>query len=84
MRQDFLEQALLLQTVAGELVIDDGVDGDGSLRQPIGQSLFARRKRLEAGRAQLNEGGVADALDEDGAGLFLLAQCWSGDGEDGE
>jgi hypothetical protein len=84
MRQDFFEQALLLQAVAGELVVDDRVDGDGSLRQPIRQCLFARRKRLETGRVQLNEGGVADALDQDVAGLFPLAQCWSGDGEDGE
>src|ERR1019366_8604639 len=33
---------------------------------------------------QLNEGGVADALDEDVAGLFLLAECEGGDGEDCE
>ncbi len=84
MRHDFFEQTLLLQTVGGELVVNDGVDGDGSLRQPIGQCLLARRQRLEAGRVQLNEGGVADAFDEDVAGLFLLAECGGGDGKDRE
>src|ERR1019366_8113880 len=84
MRHDFFEQALLLQAVAGELVVADRVDGDGRLRQPIGQCLLARRQRLEAGCVQLNEGGVADALDEDVAGLFLLAECEGGDGEDCE
>jgi hypothetical protein len=63
MRHDFFEQTLLLQAVAGELVVDDRVNGYGSLRQPIRQCLFAGRKRLETGRVQLNEGGVADALD---------------------
>jgi hypothetical protein len=73
-RHDFFEQTLLPQSVGGELIVNNGIDGDGSLRQPVRQSLLAGRKRLEAGGAQLNECGVADALDDD----FVLWRCLAG------
>ena len=49
MGHDLFEQALLPQPVGGELVVDDGVDGDRSLRQPVRQGLLARRERPKLG-----------------------------------
>ncbi len=83
-RHDLFEQTLLPQSVGGELIVDDGIDGDGSLGQPVGQGLLSRRKRLKTGRVQLNEGGVADALNDNFAGFVGLAERRNGGREQDE
>ena len=64
MRDDAFEQALLAQAEARELVVDDRIDGNGGLRQPVGQCLLRVVELREAGRLQLDEAGIADALDQ--------------------
>src|SRR5207249_3744477 len=61
---DALEQALFLKSITRELVVDDRVDGDRRLRQPVRQLLLPGGQRRKAGRLNLEEAGVADALDE--------------------
>src|SRR5271154_1102246 len=70
---DFFEQTLFSQAVGGELIVNNGIDGDRSLGQPVRQSLLPGRERLKAGRVQLDESRVADALDNDSTGFLLLA-----------
>src|SRR6202030_1183587 len=78
MGDNFLKQALLLQTITRQLIVKNRVDGDGRLSQPVSQSLLPGRKRREAGRAQLDKGSVAHALDDDVAGgVFITSRIWS-------
>src|SRR6202043_560915 len=74
MRDTFLKQALLLQTISRQLIVKNRVDSNRRLSQPVSQSLLSSRKRREAGSVQLNEGRVAQALDDDVAGFVLI---WS-------
>ena len=46
----------------GVLVVVDGIDGDGRLRQPVGQRLLPRRELPEAFGFQLDEAGGTDAV----------------------
>src|SRR5262249_23929801 len=65
-RDDLLQQTLLAQPESRELVVRDGVDGDGGLSQPVRQRLLLRRKRLKAGRFDPDESKLVDARDQGG------------------
>ena len=71
MRGDGVEDAFLAQAEAGVLVVDDGIDRDRRLRQPVGQDLLARLQGAETFGAHLDEAGGADAVDECSGGFFL-------------
>src|SRR5579864_6871557 len=78
MRQDLFQKALLPKTICGRLVVENRVDRNGRLRQPICQGLLACIQRLKAGSAELKECGVADALNHNRTGCFLLRECCDG------
>lgn len=84
MRQYFLEETLLLQSIGGKLIVNNRIDGDGSLRQPVGESLLTRREGLKAGRVQLDERRIANALDDDAIAFVLLTRRRQNEGEDDE
>jgi hypothetical protein len=52
---DFFEQPFLPQAILRELAVNDGIDGDGGLLQPVGQLLLLGREPLEALGLKLNE-----------------------------
>src|SRR5205085_10838827 len=59
---NFLKQPLLPDSEARELVVNNGIDGDRSLRQPVAELLLPRGERAKAFGAQLDETRVAHAL----------------------
>jgi len=61
MRDDQLQNPLLAQTEMGELIVDDGVDGDGRLRQPVRKRLLASVETMKAIGFELNESGGSHA-----------------------
>ena len=62
MRHHRFEQVLLAEAEPRLLVVDDGIDRDGGLGEPIGERLFAGREVAEAVGGHLDESGGADAL----------------------
>ena len=63
MRHDLFEHSFLPQTIGGKLIVDDGIDRDRSLCQPIRERLLARRQGLKTRNTQEDEGGITHALD---------------------
>ena len=47
MGHDRFQQPFLPQAEAGDLIVDDGIDGDGRLRQPVRERLFLGVERLK-------------------------------------
>src|SRR5579864_978305 len=64
MRHQRFEQPFLAEAVARQLIVNDGIDGNRGLAQPIGQRLLARRQFVETVRFELHEAGRAYALDQ--------------------
>ena len=85
-RDDLLEQPLLADAVRRELIVDDRIDGDRRLRQPVRQRLVPRVELPEALGLELEKPCVADALDDRAvAGRRLLRRLtgcheWAGHG----
>ena len=69
MADDLLEQPLLAQAVGRQLVVDDRIDRNRRLRQPVRQRLLPGVERPEALGLKLDEAGVADSFDERAGGL---------------
>src|SRR5882724_4305992 len=57
-----LQNLLLAQAVARELIVGDRIDGDGGGRQPIPQRLLPRSLRAETGSLQLQTSGNTHAI----------------------
>ncbi len=62
MSHDHFQYGLLPQAEAGHLVVDNRIDGDRRLGEPIGQRLLLRRQRAETVRLQLQKAGRADTV----------------------
>ena len=56
---DLFEQPLLAQTERRQLIVDDRIDRDRRLRQPVGERLLTIVELTEAVGLQLDESGVA-------------------------
>src|SRR6266446_8236177 len=72
---DSFENPFLAQSESRGLVVDDRVDGDGGLAEPVSQGLLLGRELAEAFRFELDEGGGAGALDQS---AILLRLCAGG------
>src|SRR4030095_9980326 len=59
-----LEQPLLADAERRQLVVDDRIDRDRRLRQPVGQRLLTSIELAKAVGLELQEAGVRDALDQ--------------------
>ena len=66
MGHDLLQQPLLAQAVGGQLVVDDGIDRNGRLSQPVSQCLLFRRQLRKAIGLYRHEAGVAHACQQGG------------------
>ena len=73
------EHTFLTQAEAGELVVDDRLDGDGGLLQPVVESLLLRGEAGEALRFNLDECGGVDAV---GERSFVAGSQENGGGRD--
>src|SRR5581483_5903678 len=63
------QHPLLREAEARFLIVDDGVDGDGGLGEPVSESLLLWRQRIEAAGFNLDEGRLIDAIDERRGGI---------------
>ncbi len=61
-RDHCFQNALLLQAEARHLIVDDGIDGDGSLGQPVSQRLLFWRKAGEAVGFHLDDRSAPHAV----------------------
>jgi len=66
---DRFENRFLTQTEPRKLIVNDGVDGDGRLGQPVGQRLLLRSQAVEAVSLNLQECGGIDAVNQRRRGL---------------
>src|SRR5271168_4119405 len=70
MRNHELENSFLPQPEARKLIVDDGIDCDGSLAQPVGNLLLSRFEVFEAFRLDLEKSSSAGPVHQ---GLVLLS-----------
>src|SRR5439155_613499 len=63
-RHDLLQQPFFAESEARQLVVDDRIDRDRGLREPVGERLMTRVELVETARLELDESGVADALND--------------------
>src|SRR5437763_6147734 len=76
-RDNRVQNALLPRPESRQLFVDDGVDRDGSLAEPIGKFLLMGGERAEAFGFKLDEAGGAHAVHQSvvAYGGALLGGC---------
>src|SRR5438270_413876 len=87
MRHETFKETLLTQPIARELIVNDRIDRDRGLRQPVRELLLVDVQLAKAWRLDLDEACVADAFDHGRLPLDLargrfrrrLRACCGGD-----